>query len=905
MARASWLLAAAACGLGAADAALAWPSGYASLHGSGTTNPSKYFWKIMEMFQAQSKSPLELNYRAVGSTTGQKEFSQITENNFAEPLTDFGAGDLPMTQARYDSMTTAGRQMVHVPFSLGAIGIFHSVPAGEVGSAGLKLSPCVLAKIFKGVIKRWDHSEIKRDNPDLSVPADQPIRVGHRTHGSSSTAGFAGYLSASCNSEWGLGSGSTVTWPTASTFSAVQGSPGMLSHITDTPYAIGYMDAGHGHQRHLAEAKLLNMNARWLNSAEAIQRTNAQGENGIAAAGNFATLPTSVTADWSAVNLLNKAGDDTWPIVLVSYMYLPKDISTWTPDKAALLNAFVSYVTGSAGQALLSEFSFNAIPAAMNKWAETWSSVMVKPAGVTNFAFETATDPWAGQQDNVISVKRNSYSLWKLNELQLAMDSAIARLNTLEGALNDYGIVPLHGSGTTNPKNWFAKAMKLMEHRSRVPMLLTYRAVGSSTGQREFVGQASNGWTAYSHFGAGDIPMSGERFRNLTNAGRHMVHLPFAMGAIGIFHSVPQGELGAAELKLDACLLAKIFAGTITTWDHADIKAQNPGLSVPAGTTIKVGHRTLGSSSTGGVTGYLHKKCPDQWTLGAGSSVAWTTGGGFTPVQGSPGMQELITGTQYAIGYLDSGHGHDFGLSEVALTNQDGETRTSKQAIAQDGVAAAGARGVESGVFPMDSAADWSAVNLYDMPGATTWPIVLVSYMYIAKDQTATNKKTAAALKAFIDFILNDRDGLCQEFGFTLPAPVVKEKALRAAGTIVWPSGMESFIFEAADATQKYVGMGDNVISGKRHDYDDYRSKMMEREIAMLRDPNGTSYMTTGHATGAGATDPTPIALSAVALVVSLLAMALSTCIICKGGGGYSKHDAGVPAMTYGSGAQA
>ena len=51
------------------------------------------------------------------------------------------------------------------------------------------------------------------------------------------------------------------------------------------------------------------------------------------------------------------------------------------------------------------------------------------------------------------------------------------------------------------------------------------------------------------------------------------VHIPFALGAIAVFHSVPTGEIGGESLKLDACLLAKIFGGAITTWDHADIKA--------------------------------------------------------------------------------------------------------------------------------------------------------------------------------------------------------------------------------------------------------------------------------------------------------------------------------------------
>ena len=63
---------------------------------------------------------------------------------------------------------------------------------------------------------------------------------------------------------------------------------------------------------------------------------------------------------------------------------------------------------------------------------------------------------------------------------------------------------------------------------------------------------------------------------------------------------------------------------------------------------------------------------------------------------------------QYGIGYLDAGHGHDFGLSEVALTNLAGQTRTSKESIALGGVAEAGTAAANGNVFPTDVSADWS-----------------------------------------------------------------------------------------------------------------------------------------------------------------------------------------------------
>ena len=64
---------------------------------------------------------------------------------------------------------------------------------------------------------------------------------------------------------------------------------------------------------------------------------------------------------------------------------------------------------------------------------------------------------------------------------------------------------------------------------------------------------------------------------------------------------------------------------------------------------------------------------------------------------------------KYGIGYLDAGHGIDFGLSEVALTNLAGKTRTAKESIALGGVAEAGTAAANAGnVFPSDVTADWS-----------------------------------------------------------------------------------------------------------------------------------------------------------------------------------------------------
>ena len=61
------------------------------------------------------------------------------------------------------------------------------------------------------------------------------------------------------------------------------------------------------------------------------------------------------------------------------------------------------------------------------------------------------------------------------------------------------------------------------------------------------------------------------------------------------------GQVGDSKgLKLSPCVLAKIMQGDITTWDHADIKAENPSLNVPAGTQIKADGSWMDVASTNG-----------------------------------------------------------------------------------------------------------------------------------------------------------------------------------------------------------------------------------------------------------------------------------------------------------------
>ena len=75
-----------------------------------------------------------------------------------------------------------------------------------------------------------------------------------------------------------------------------EGSGQMASNLATVPFAIGYIDSGHGHDDGLSEIKLQNAAGHYIDSAEA-------GEKGVMAAAAAADFPTESDGDWSAVNL--------------------------------------------------------------------------------------------------------------------------------------------------------------------------------------------------------------------------------------------------------------------------------------------------------------------------------------------------------------------------------------------------------------------------------------------------------------------------------------------------------------------------------------------------------------------------------------------------------------------------
>ena len=109
-----------------------------TLYGSGTTNPSRLFWQAMDIIEERSRDPVLMTYRAVGSSTGQKEFLGASNNPVNMAHNDFGSGDIPMTNARYNAVVAAGRSMVMSPIPAVIWSNMYRTPAPSTGSTPFK-----------------------------------------------------------------------------------------------------------------------------------------------------------------------------------------------------------------------------------------------------------------------------------------------------------------------------------------------------------------------------------------------------------------------------------------------------------------------------------------------------------------------------------------------------------------------------------------------------------------------------------------------------------------------------------------------------------------------------------------------------------------------------------------------
>lgn len=236
-----------------------------------------------------------------------------------------------------------------------------------------------------------------------------------------------------------------------------------------------------------------------------------------------------------------------------------------------------------------------------------------------------------------------------------------------------------------------------------------------------------------------------------------------------------------------------------------------------------------------------------------GSTVDWaSTSATRSPQEGSSGVLAALRTIDGAIGYMDAGQGYNqAGMKEIHLLNKAGKYLKSSEAV----LANAGIYAVENGIFPENYTDDWSDVNLLnlgdpssnDLKQNTLWPITMVTYLYIEKDQSQMDPTSYGLLNYFAKFIATSPEGqktafLKDQFGFTpLPSEVLANN-VQQLNTIVPPAKAVSFTSEtdggqpgeSKASTQVKTGAGEYVISGKRKTYALTQREQTDSELKSL-----------------------------------------------------------------------
>lgn len=304
----------------------------------------------------------------------------------------------------------------------------------------------------------------------------------------------------------------------------------------------------------------------------------------------------------------------------------------------------------------------------------------------------------------------------------------------------------LNGSGATFPQAYYETL--IAEWKNVQPAVnVTYGGGGSGQGQTDLQGGLVQWAGSDSLVKDEDKP----KFKG------PFLYFPTVAAPITVSYNLS----GVSKLQLSPDTLADIFQGTITKWDDAAIKSDNPGASLPS-TAITVAHRSDGSGTTANFTKYLTVAAPTTWTLGTDKVVNWPSG--QQAGNGNSGVAQIVKDTDGSIGYVDFSDAKAVGLKFAAIKNSDGKFVEASLAGATAALAGA-------------TVADDLTYDPLDAPGAKSYPITAPTYILVYEQQT--DPAVTAALKGFLEYLYGDGQQLAETVDFAgLPDSILtKAKA--------------------------------------------------------------------------------------------------------------------------------
>ena len=257
---------------------------------------------------------------------------------------------------------------------------------------------------------------------------------------------------------------------------------------------------------------------------------------------------------------------------------------------------------------------------------------------------------------------------------------------------------------------------------------INYDPVGSGGGRTQFLSGGLD-------FAGSDAALSDAEVQQAQTAcgSGGYFELPNYISAIAVVYNLQ----GVDNLQLSPATLAKIFAGTVKTWNDPAIAADNPGKNLPS-TAIAPTHRADKSGTTANFTDYLNKTAGDVWTNA--SSDTWPLQGGEAANQTS-GMVAAVKAGAGSIGYADESQAQGLQIAKIKVGS-------SWVGPSSKGAAALAA---SSPTVPGRGATDLAIQLNRTTTSSSEYPLVLVSYhIGCLQPKDATKGQILAAFENYV-----------------------------------------------------------------------------------------------------------------------------------------------------------
>ena len=324
----------------------------------------------------------------------------------------------------------------------------------------------------------------------------------------------------------------------------------------------------------------------------------------------------------------------------------------------------------------------------------------------------------------------------------LAVAAALIFTLSLSAA---HGKEILNGAGASFPYPLYSAWA--YDYHKATGLRLNYQSIGSGGGQRQITARTVD-------FGASDAPLPSKKL-----AKHKLLQFPAVIGGVTPVVNIPGVKPG--QLRLDSKTFCKIFLGEIAFWDDQQISTMNSTIKLPH-KKITVVHRSDGSGTTAIFTHYLSEVCP-AWkkNVGEGKAVQWPTGIGG---KGNEGVANYVKKAKYSIGYVEFAYAKQNRLAHTILRNRAGNFVEPNFETFSDAAATAAFE-------PKKDFYLW----LTNAPGKRSWPIAGATFILLAKEKKASNKKTVT----FYDWSFKNGDATAKRLIY-IPLPQSLKKKIRS-----------------------------------------------------------------------------------------------------------------------------